>query len=100
MCRGHILNTLSDRLYDQYTRTESTKEIWTALEFKFKTEEEVTNKYLIASYFDYTMVDNKSLLAQIEELQLIVGKISALKIDIPEAFQVRAIIAKLLPSWT
>lgn len=30
-CRGHILNALSDRLYDLYQQTSSTKEIWTAL---------------------------------------------------------------------
>ena len=32
MCRGHILNTLSDRLYDLYNSMESPKEIWNALE--------------------------------------------------------------------
>ena len=28
ICRGHILNTLSDRLYDLYTLIKSPKEIW------------------------------------------------------------------------
>ena len=32
ICRGHILNTLSDRLYDLYPSTKSLKEIWNALE--------------------------------------------------------------------
>ncbi|XP_073314695.1 uncharacterized protein [Primulina huaijiensis] len=40
MCRGHILNALSDRLYDIYTNTTSAKEIWKALENKYKAEEE------------------------------------------------------------
>ncbi|KAL5543240.1 hypothetical protein UlMin_010950 [Ulmus minor] len=39
--RGHILNALSSRLYDLYTNTKSAKEIWTALEFEYKAEEEV-----------------------------------------------------------
>ncbi len=34
LCRGHILNTLSDRLYDLFTSMKSPKEIWEALEFK------------------------------------------------------------------
>ncbi|XP_050916678.1 uncharacterized protein LOC127131822 [Lathyrus oleraceus] len=83
LCRGHILNTLSDRLYDLYTDTQSATEIWKALEFKFKAEEE----------------DSMHILAQVHELQVLVKKIKAVKIDISERFQVGAIIAKLTPLW-
>ncbi|XP_058766022.1 uncharacterized protein LOC131639548 [Vicia villosa] len=83
LCRGHILNTLSDRLYDLYTDNPSAVEIWKALEFKFKAEEE----------------DAKPILPQVHELQVLVNKIKAVKIDIPETFQVGAIIAKLPLSW-
>ena len=34
MCRGHILNTLSDRLYDLYNSMESPVEIWNAVDYK------------------------------------------------------------------
>ncbi|XP_022877086.1 uncharacterized protein LOC111395334 [Olea europaea var. sylvestris] len=40
ICCGHILNALSDRLYDLYTNTTLVKEIWDALENKYKAEEE------------------------------------------------------------
>ena len=53
ICREHILNVLSDRLYDLYTKTKSAKEIWTALEFKYKAKEKGTNKFLISMYFDF-----------------------------------------------
>ena len=99
ICRGHILNALTDRLYDLYTETESAKEIWNALENKYKTEEEGTKKFLIAKYFDFKMLDDKSILAQVHELQVIVNKLRAVKIDMPEPFQVGAIIAKLPQSW-
>uniref|UniRef100_A0A2N9HKM3 Retrovirus-related Pol polyprotein from transposon TNT 1-94-like beta-barrel domain-containing protein n=1 Tax=Fagus sylvatica TaxID=28930 RepID=A0A2N9HKM3_FAGSY len=36
VCRGHIRNTLSDRLYDLFTTMSSPKEIWKALETKYK----------------------------------------------------------------
>jgi hypothetical protein len=48
ICRGHILNALSDRLYDIYTNTTSAKEIWNALESKYKAEEDGTKKFLIS----------------------------------------------------
>ncbi|XP_020266922.1 uncharacterized protein LOC109842457 [Asparagus officinalis] len=99
LCRGHILNTLSDRLYDLFTRIKSARKIWNALEFKYKAEEEGTNKYLIAKYLEYKMVDDKSVLEQVHELEVLVNKIHVLKIVIPESFQVAAIIAKLPSTW-
>ena len=51
ICRGHILNTLSDCLYDLYTSMKSPKEIWNALEAKYKTEKIGTNKFIIQNYF-------------------------------------------------
>ncbi|KAL6345172.1 hypothetical protein AAG906_013656 [Vitis piasezkii] len=65
ICRGHILNALSDRLYDLYTNTNSMREIWEALENKYKVKK----------------------------------KLKVLKIELPEAFQVGAIVAKLPSSW-
>lgn len=68
LCRGYILNTLFDRLYDLYTNTSSAMEVWKTLEFKFKAEEEVTKKFLISKYFDFKMMDSKPILAQVHEL--------------------------------
>ncbi|KAH9765249.1 hypothetical protein KPL70_001801 [Citrus sinensis] len=99
MCRGHIFNTLSDRLYDLYNSMTSPVEIWNALEYKYKTEKEGTDKFLVSKYFDFIMVDTKSILDQIHELQIIVAKLRELKVEISESFQVGAIIAKLPQSW-
>ena len=99
ICKGHILNALSDRLYDFYIMEPSAKEIWKALEFKYKAEEEGTKKFLIFKYFDFRFIDDKPILAQVHELQVIVNQLKCEKIDLPEPFQVGAIIAKLPTSW-
>ncbi|GAV78167.1 UBN2_2 domain-containing protein [Cephalotus follicularis] len=99
LCRGHILNTISDRLYDLFTGMHTAKEIWDAFEFKCKAEKQGTNKYLITKYFDFKMIDTKPFLEQVYELQVLVNKNWALKIDIPETLQVGEIIAKLPQSW-
>ena len=99
ICRGHILNTLSNRLYDLYTSMKSSREIWNALEAKYKTETIGSNKFIIQKYFDYKMLDNISVLDQVHELQILVNKFCDLSINIPESFEVGAIIAKLPPSW-
>ena len=99
ICKGHILNTLSDCLYDLDTSMKSPNDIWNALEVKYKTEKIGTNKFIIQKYFDYKILDNISVLDQVYELQILVNKLRDLLINIPKSFQVGAIIAKLLPSW-
>ncbi|KAK3027490.1 hypothetical protein RJ639_040291 [Escallonia herrerae] len=69
LCRGHILNELSDHLYDLFTEIKSARDIWSALDYKYKAEEEGTNKYLITQYFDFVMVDDKPVLQQVHALQ-------------------------------
>ena len=86
ICRGHTFNTLSDRLYDLYTSMKSLKEIWNALEAKYKTEKICTNKFIIQKYFDYKMLDNVSVLDQVHELQILVNKLRDLSINILESF--------------
>ena len=67
ICRWHILNTLSNRLYDLYTSMKSPMEIWNALEAKYKTKKVGTNEFIIQKYFDYKMLNNISILDQMHE---------------------------------
>ncbi|XP_022040365.1 uncharacterized protein LOC110942910 [Helianthus annuus] len=99
LCLGHIKNSLSDRLCDLYTPVKSTRELWKALEDKYKAHEEGTNKYLISKYLDFQMVDEKLILEQVHELQVLVNKLTALSIPLPEIFQVGVFIAKRPPNW-
>ncbi|KAL5551476.1 hypothetical protein UlMin_001652 [Ulmus minor] len=75
MCRGHILNTLSDRLYDLYNSMDTPKEI-------------CTDKFLILKYFEFTMVETKHVLDQIHELQIMLSKLYELKVEISESFNI------------
>ena len=77
----------------------SPKEIWNALECKYKTKKEVKDKFMILKYLEFNMIDTKSVLDQIHELQVPVTKLHELKVEISESFQVRAIIAKIPQSW-
>ncbi|KAG8377505.1 hypothetical protein BUALT_Bualt08G0039900 [Buddleja alternifolia] len=99
LCRGHILNTLSDRLFDLYSSIKSPLEIWNALEQKYNNEKQGTDKFLTMKYFEFSMRDESSIMDQVHEIQIYVSKLKDLKIEIPEAIQVGAIIAKLPVSW-
>nr|GEU79007.1 copia-like retrotransposon [Tanacetum cinerariifolium] len=75
------------------------KRLWSALEFKYKTHEQGTNKYLVSKYLEFVMVEGKMIMGQVHELQVLVNKLKALSVPITEAFQVGAILTKLPPSW-
>ncbi|GJX85144.1 zinc finger, CCHC-type containing protein [Tanacetum coccineum] len=59
ICRGHILNGMSDSLFDVYTNVESTKELWDSLESKYMDEDSSSKKFLISNFNNYKMVDSR-----------------------------------------
>jgi hypothetical protein len=69
------------------------------MENKYKTEDSGNKSYLVSNYFDFKMVDDKPILNQVHEIQLIVQQLSPEGIPIDEKLQVGAIIAKLPPTW-
>nr|GEU36589.1 zinc finger, CCHC-type [Tanacetum cinerariifolium] len=50
ICKGHILNGMSDSLFDVYTNVESTKELWDSLESKYMAEDSSSKKFLLGSH--------------------------------------------------
>ncbi|GJV69392.1 hypothetical protein Tco_1484901 [Tanacetum coccineum] len=75
ICRGHILNGISDSLFDVYTNVESAKELWDSLESKYMQR--------------ILLVRNSLILGQYTQ--------HGLKMD--ESISVSSIIDKLPPSW-
>nr|GEX08907.1 zinc finger, CCHC-type [Tanacetum cinerariifolium] len=46
ICRGHILNGMSDSLFDVYMNVESAKELWDSPESKYMAEDSSSKKFL------------------------------------------------------
>ncbi|GJW16971.1 pol polyprotein [Tanacetum coccineum] len=79
--------------------TTTSKELWESLERKYKTEDDGTKKFVVARFLDYKMVDSKSVVSQVQDLQVLLHDIHAEGMTLSETFQVAAIIEKLPPSW-
>ncbi|GJX80743.1 hypothetical protein Tco_0328892 [Tanacetum coccineum] len=47
ICKGHILNGMSDSLFDVYTNVESAKELWNSLESKYISEDSSSKKFSV-----------------------------------------------------
>ncbi|XP_019235458.1 PREDICTED: uncharacterized protein LOC109215803 [Nicotiana attenuata] len=99
LCRGHILNTLTDRLYDLYSNLKSPRDIWTALQTAYENEKRGIDKFLSLQYFEFKMVETKPIKDQIHELQILVSKLSDLEVKVPDALQIGVILSKLPSSW-
>ena len=100
LCKCYILSALEDDLYNVYSAITTSKELWNALEKKYKTKDACLNKFVVAKFLDYKMVDSKTVGSQVQELQLILHDLIAEDMVVNEAFQVAAMIEKLPPHGT
>ncbi|KAD3067003.1 hypothetical protein E3N88_34883 [Mikania micrantha] len=66
---------------------------------KYRTEDAGTKKFVVARFLDYKMVDTKTVLNQVQKLQIILSDIHYEGMTLSETFQVAAMIEKLPPSW-
>ncbi|XP_019237515.1 PREDICTED: uncharacterized protein LOC109217701 [Nicotiana attenuata] len=99
LCKNYILSGLEDGLYNVYSVMKTSRELWNALEKKYKTEDAGLKKFVAAKFPDFKMIDGKSVITQVQELQVIVHDLLAEGMVINEAFQVAAFIEKLPPLW-
>ncbi|KAK9052408.1 hypothetical protein SSX86_029037 [Deinandra increscens subsp. villosa] len=99
LCKNYVLNGLADSLYNVYCKVNTAKELWESLERKYKTEDAGTKKFVVAKFLDFKMIDSKTVMSQIQELQIILHDIHAEGMSLSETFQVAAMIEKLPPSW-
>ncbi|KAK3027895.1 hypothetical protein RJ639_040272 [Escallonia herrerae] len=68
---------MTDSFYDQYSKKSKTaKELWDTLKSVYQSEEASSKKFLVSNYMDFKMTDDR-----------------------PVSVQVRAIVAKLPPTW-
>ncbi|GJZ85547.1 zinc finger, CCHC-type containing protein [Tanacetum coccineum] len=64
VCRGLILNGMSDSLFDIYLNVESSKELWDSLKAKYMAEDASSKKFLID--FKHTLKHKKEELTLVE----------------------------------
>nr|GEX67906.1 zinc finger, CCHC-type [Tanacetum cinerariifolium] len=68
VCRGLILNGMSDSLFDIYQIVESSKELWDSLDAKYMADDASSKKFLVSNFTNYKMIDSRPVLEQYNEL--------------------------------
>ncbi|XP_073138498.1 uncharacterized protein [Henckelia pumila] len=84
---------------DTQRRTATVKELWDSLEKKYKIEDAGIKKFLVGKFLDFKMIDSKTVMSQVQEIQIILHDLLAEGMEINEPFQVASIIEKLPPHW-
>ena len=75
------------------------KELCESLDRKYKTEDAGAKKFVVGRFLDFKMVDSKTVISQVQEIQVILHEIQAEGMILSETFQVAAIIEKLPLGW-
>ncbi|KAK4397205.1 hypothetical protein Sango_1557100 [Sesamum angolense] len=99
LCRNYILNGLSDTLYNVYSSVTTARALWKSLEKKYKIEDAGLKKFIVGKFFDFKMMDSKTVMNQVQEFQMILHDLHAEGMKLSESFQVVAMIEKLPPLW-
>ena len=99
LCRNYVMNGLVDSLYNFYSNKKIAKELLESINQKYKTENVEAQKFIVGYFLDYEMVDSKTMVSQVQELQVILHETHAERMILSETFQVATIIEKLPPTW-
>jgi hypothetical protein len=96
---GAVLSVLVDHLVDANIQHIDGKELCDVLTTKYGASNVGSDLYIMESFHDYKMVDNRSIVEQANEIQCIAKELGHLKIVLPDRFVAGCIIAKLPSTW-
>ncbi|GKC34145.1 hypothetical protein Tco_1046529 [Tanacetum coccineum] len=99
VCRGLILNGMSDSLFDVYQNVKTSKELWDTLEAKYMADDTSSKKFLVSNFTNYKITDSRPVLEQYNELPGILRRFTQHNMNMNESIKFLCIIDKLPPSW-
>ena len=87
LCRNYILNGLDNTLYNVYCTFNTAREQWESLDKKYKIEDVGLKKFVVGKFLDYKILDSKTVISQVQDLQVILHDIHAEGVSLSESFQ-------------
>ena len=91
------MNGLDNSLYNVYCAFDTARELWESLDKKYKTEDAGLKNFVVGKFLDYKILDSKTVIIQVQDLQVILHDIHAKGMSLSESFQVAAIIENCHP---
>ncbi|KAH0709267.1 hypothetical protein KY284_010694 [Solanum tuberosum] len=97
---GHLLNHMTNPLFDLFVTYKSAKEIWDSLEKKYGVDDAGKKKYVVVQWIKFQMVDNKPIMEQVHEYENLTADIFNVDMKMCEIFQANILLEKFPPSWS
>jgi len=98
--RHTLLSVLSNDMFDVYASNKNAKNIWDSLILKYTVEDIVRQRFVIANYYRWEMIEDKDIKIQINEYHKLIEDIKTEIITLPDEFVSELLIEKLPQSWT
>ena len=86
LCRNYVINELHDSLYNVYCAIKTAKELWESLDRKYKIEDAGAKKFVVGRFLDFKMVDSRTVISQVQEIQVILHEIQVEGMILNETF--------------
>ncbi|KAF3623945.1 putative B3 domain-containing transcription factor VRN1-like [Capsicum annuum] len=96
--RGHLLNYMTNHLFDLFVTYKSAKEICDSLEKKYGTDDAGKKKYVVGQWIKFQMVDNNSIMEQFHEYENLTADVLNERMKLCEILQANVLLEKFLPS--
>ena len=98
--KGALISILAESMVQVYMDMDTGKDMWDALEAKFGVADASTELYIMEKFYDYKMVDDRSVVEQAHEIQMLAKELQNNECELPDKFVAGGIIAKLPPTWS
>ena len=67
--KAALLSVLGENIVDAYPSIDNGKDMWDALEAKFGVSDAGTKLYIMEQFYDYRMIEERSVVEQAHEIQ-------------------------------
>ncbi|KAK4393567.1 hypothetical protein Sango_1827500 [Sesamum angolense] len=99
MVRGHLLNYMTNTLFDLFVNHKSARTIWNTLESRYGGDDAGRKKYVVGKWLQFQIVDGKSIMDQVHEYENIVADVLNENMKMCEILQANVLLEKFPPSW-
>jgi hypothetical protein len=94
-----LISVIDESMVPLYMDMPTGKDMWDALQAKFGVPDAGSELYIMEQFYDYKMVDDRSVVEQAHEIQMLAKELENNNCVLPDKFVAGGIIAKLPPTW-
>ncbi|KAL9235840.1 hypothetical protein vseg_010574 [Gypsophila vaccaria] len=98
--RCHLLNHMSNTLFDLFAPHKSTKIIWKSLEDKYGFDDAGKKKYVVGKWLEFQMVDGKPIMEQVHVYENLCADVINEGMKLDDVFLANVLLERFPPSWS